>query len=215
MTQTALATVLLILLTACEIKAGYNTNNNLVTKPYTVYVIQSRWHTGIVFYTRDVNEEYWPEIKGLRNRKHVEVGWGDEKFYQAYNNLILLGIRAMLWPTPSVLQVHGFNREVSQSYGDNARILEIPLTAEAHDALVQFVGSSYLRDEHSRSRTSTAFGETNLFYLATRDYHLFQTCNTWVAMGFRQAGKDVRSFGVLNANQLFRQLSRIEGTAFK
>jgi uncharacterized protein (TIGR02117 family) len=193
---------------------GNNTGYEVNTS-YEVFVIQNFWHTGIVFHPKDVDPDIWPEIQRYQRFNFVDTGWGDEKFYQAEGNPFFLGARAMLWPTSSVLQVVAFNTRLRAAYGINSRILRIPVDREQLDDLSRFVAESYLRDKNGFPITSTAYGETNIFFLATRKYHLFRTCNTWVAKAFRQAGFDVRSFGVLNANQLYRQLTGIPGAEFQ
>lgn len=181
---------------------------------YDVFVIQARWHTGIIFSTDDIDKDIWPEIISLQNNIFVDIGWGDEKFYQATGDPVFLAARAILWPTQSVMQIFAFNTPVVAAYGGQGRVLRIPVTRKQLDELSNFISGSYIRDDHGDPIRSSVYGESDHYYLATRKYHLFRTCNTWVASGFRQAGFRVRTFGVLNANQLFRQLSRIPGAEF-
>lgn len=182
---------------------------------YEIFVVQQRWHTGIIFNTYDVDPDIWPEISLYRDRKFVDVGWGDEKFYQALGNPVLLAARAILFPTRSVLQIYAFSTEIRAAYGGESRILRIPVNRYQLDRLSKFVSESYIRNEHGEAQPSTVYGEADNYFLATRKYHLFRTCNTWVAIGFKQSGfDDVQTFCVLNANQLFRQLSDIPDTEF-
>ncbi len=193
---------------------GFTTTTDDDDLFYEVWVVQEFWHTGIIFPVGDVDPRHWPEIENYQDRNFVDVGWGDEKFYQATGNPFFLAARAILWPTQSVLQIFAFNTPVSSAYGGDSRILRIPLKAEQFEALSRFVSESYMRDQKEEIQPSTVYGEADHFFLATKKYHLFRTCNTWVALAFRHAGLDVRSFCVLNANQLFRQLSGIPGAGF-
>ncbi len=183
-------------------------------KAFEVYVIQDFWHTGIVFNVKDVNPEIWPEIERYQRFNYVDTGWGDERFYQAEGNPVLLGARAMLWPTRSVLQVFAFSTALRSAYGMNSRILKIPVTARQLYDLTRYVAESYMRDHAGSVIPSTVYGETAYYFRASGKYHLFRTCNTWVAKGFRQSGFDVGTFMVLNANSLYRQLSGIPGAEF-
>ncbi len=189
-------------------------NANEKDKLQEVWIVQEAWHTGIVFAIADVDPDHWPEIKNYKDRNFIDVGWGDEKFYQAHGNPVFLAARAILWPTQSVMQIFAFNTPISSAYGRESRILRVPLTNEQLEALAGFVSDSYILDESGNAVTSTAYGETDHYFMATRNYHLFRTCNTWVAIAFKQAGFNVRTFFVLNANQLYRQLSRIPGAEF-
>ncbi len=206
--------ILLIMLACCKQPAGNAAHRNEDDKKYEVLIVQQRWHTGIIFNTRDVDPQIWPEIERYTDRRFVDVGWGDEKFWQVTGDPVGLAARAMLFPTSSVLQVFAFNTQPSRAYGAESRILRIPVSSEQFADLSRFVNDYYLRDEEGNIQRSTVFGEAEHFFLARGKYHLFRTCNTWVARGFKQAGFDVRSFCVLNANQLFRQLRDIPGAEF-
>jgi uncharacterized protein (TIGR02117 family) len=183
-------------------------------KMYEVFVVQQRWHTGIVFRTKDVDPEIWPEIERYTDRNFVDVGWGDERFYQAMGDPVGLALRSMLFPTRSVLLVYPFNLPLQRTYGRDARIIRIPLNSQQFTALTRFVSDRYLRDEHGQARPSTIHGVSDLFFLAGGKYHVFNTCNTWVAHGFKAAGFRIRSRCVLNANQVFKQMERIPGSEY-
>lgn len=207
-------TLILTVLPGCRDQANLFSNVPGTGSDYEVWVIQEFWHTGIVFSIGDIDPEHWPQIEKYSDRNYIDIGWGDEKFYQAHGNPVLLAARAILWPTQSVMQVFAFNTHVTSAYGTGSRILKIPLSGEQFIALTKYISDSYILDDKGKAITSTAYGDTDHYFLATRKYHLFRTCNTWVAKAFRNAGLDVRSFCVLNANQLFRQLSRIPGAEF-
>lgn len=200
---------------ACSEYSGGNGPGKVINDTtFGVYVIQEFWHTGIIFETSQVEPRHWTEIKRYQNSNFIDVGWGDEKFYQAPGNPVLLAARAILWPTQSVLRVFAFNTPVRSAYGSESRILRIPLSSEQFMDLCIFISESYMLDDSGNIISSTAYGETDHYFLATGKYHLFRTCNTWVAIAFKNAGLDVRSFGILNANQLFRQLSEIRGAEY-
>ncbi|ASB49760.1 DUF2459 domain-containing protein [Alkalitalea saponilacus] len=180
-----------------------------------VYVVQNRWHTGLVFRVDDLNADIWPEAEGFDGRRWVDVGWGDEHFYQADGSPVHLAARAVLWPTSSALQVFPFINPLRLAYGERARILRIPVSESQLLSLMKYVADSYIRDQYGRAQPSSVYGESRHFFRATQKYHLFRTCNTWVVNGFKEAGLPVRSFCVLNANQLFRRLSKIPGAEFE
>lgn len=207
--------VFFFLALSCHANAnGYTNNLKSNDRIYEVWVVQELWHTGVIFPVKDVDPLNWPEIENYQDKNFVDVGWGDEKFYQATGNPFFLAARAILWPTQSVLQIFAFNTPVLSAYGGESRILRIPLNIDQFEALSSFVSNNYIRDQEGNVQASTVYGKADHFFLAKGKYHLFKTCNTWVAQAFRHAGFDVRSFCVLNANQLFRQLSGIPGTEF-
>ena len=192
----------------------YRDTGSHIHKSYTVYVVQEGWHTGIIFETKDVSPKNWPEIINHQDKNFLDVGWGDEKFYQAPGFPVFIAARAVLWPTQAVMRVYAFNIPIRSAFLTGSRFLRIPLTGEQFAALCKFISESYITDEEGNPQTSTIYRETQVYFLSTRKYHLFRTCNTWVALAFRKAGLGNRSFLVLNKNQLLRQLSRIHGAEF-
>ena len=180
-------------------------------KGFEVCVVQQAWHTGIIIETADVDSLVWPEISGYRHKRYVDISWGDEKFYQVEGRPFFLAARAVLWPTQSVLRIYPFGLPPERSYGSDARMKTIELNREQFTLLCRFISNSYLRDQDNQPQPSTVYGKSNIYFLAIRNYHLFRTCNTWVALAFKNSGFDIRSFCVLNANQLFRQLEKIDG----
>ncbi|MFW5821595.1 MAG: DUF2459 domain-containing protein [Bacteroidota bacterium] len=181
---------------------------------FEVFVVQEGWHTGIIFQTEDVDTALWPEIVHYKDKKFVDVGWGDEKFYQVPGYPVFTAARAVLLPTQSVLRVFPYSTPVLSAYFEDSRILKIRVTRRELDNLSRFVAESYYRDEKGNARLSQLYENNNHYFLATRNYHLFRTCNTWVALGFKESGFEVRSFFVLYGKQLFRQLRDIQSSVF-
>jgi uncharacterized protein (TIGR02117 family) len=211
----SIVTLVFLMILSCQGNpSGHLKTIGETGKDYEIFIVQDFWHTGIVFNVSDVDPEIWPEIERYRQYNFIDTGWGDERFYQAEGNPFFLGARAMLWPTQSVLQVFAFNTELRQAYGRSGRILRIPVNRKQLDDLSRFVAETYKRDEAGNVIPSTIHGISRFYFQATGKYHLFRTCNTWVARGFRQSGFDVRTFLVLNANSLYRQLSKIPGAEF-
>lgn len=205
----------LVIIMICINISGFSSVIKDCDDVYHVWVIQEFWHTGIVFRTADVDPDHWPGIIDYKNRRYLDIGWGDEKFYQVTGNPVLLAARAILWPTQSVLQVFPFDSPLRSTYGTGSRVLKIPLTRSEFESLCLYVSGSFVLDGKGNTVPSSAFGHTDHFFISTGKYHLFRTCNTWVAKAFRQSGLEVRSFFVLNANQLFRQLSALPGAQFE
>ena len=48
----------------------------------TIYLIKQRWHTAVVFHTEDIDTTILPEVKYLHGAELIDIGWGDEAFYQ-------------------------------------------------------------------------------------------------------------------------------------
>lgn len=175
---------------------------------YEILIVQQAWHTGIIIAVEDIPESIWPEKERYSQHKKIDVSWGDEKFYQANGRPIGLAIRAILWPTQSVIRVFPFNNPVQSAYGEDARIKSLFLSENEFHALCHFISESFIRNKNGNIRLSTVNTNNRYYFLAKRKYHLFRTCNTWVALALKKSGLNTRSCCILNANQLFRQLKK-------
>ena len=69
----------------------------------TLYVVSHGWHSGVVVGRADLASRL-PGL-ALGEASHVEIGWGEERFYQARETTIGMALRAVLQPNASVLQV--------------------------------------------------------------------------------------------------------------
>lgn len=187
---------------------------SLKTDQLYVYVVQSAWHTGIILKTENIDSEIWPEVIQYQNFSLIDIGWGDEKFYQNTGSPFFLAARAILWPTPSIIELYAFNSLPAVINNEKARILKIPVTEDQLRALCVFISNSFLRNQLGEVQLSRLYETNTRFFLATQKYHLFKTCNTWIAIAFKKSGFQIRSNFVLNANQLFRQLKKIPDSEF-
>jgi uncharacterized protein (TIGR02117 family) len=180
---------------------------------FEVYVVQQRWHTGIVVKTADIQAADWPEVVSYSHLTYVEFGWGDEAFYQSDERLVWLGARAILWPTSSAILLVGYNQHPHERYGGSGRIMRLVIDHGSFSSLCKKLSESFARDERGKLINSTYKGESKIFFEAVGRYHLFNTCNTWVARLFRESGFSVRTRFVLTARQLFRQLGKLQEVA--
>lgn len=120
----------------------------------------------------------------------IEVGWGDAAFYQQTPTVadvdVMLGLKAILWPTDAVLQVVPGWGLLDQAFPASDRLL---LTVSG-DGFINL--SKRLADTVPEPVPTIPFGPSlygyGAFYPAELDYHLFRTCNHWVAWLLRGAG---------------------------
>lgn len=182
---------------------------------FTVFVVQERWHTGIVLPINDIPSEILPEIVNYKGKgyTYVDVSWGDEKYYQYPNPGIFLGAQAVLWPTSAVIRLVGVPNDIRKYYPQST-IMEIPMDHKQFYRLCIFISESFVRDESGDIVPSTIYRKSRTFFLAKRKYSVFRTCNTWVALAFRESGFQIRTFLLVTANQLFRRMDRMRGTRF-
>jgi uncharacterized protein (TIGR02117 family) len=182
--------------------------------PFEFYVLQAGWHTGIVLRTDEVSPVDWPEILNYRRSRYVDVGFGDERFYQATGNPPALAARALLVPTSGVLHIVPFSVAPKDLYTGDTHLKKMEATPRQFAALCRVISESFERDENRQPVESRIGEKSRNFFLAKEKYHLFNTCNTWVVRCLMEAGFDADPSGVITQKQLIRALEDLPGGKF-
>jgi uncharacterized protein (TIGR02117 family) len=170
-----------------------------------IYVINHGWHTGIAVRRADLPEGVWPELPDVADSEYVEVGWGNREFYMAPEGTLGLALKAVLWPTPGVLHVVGFDGPV-QEFFRQREIVEILVSDRGFQRLAAFIGDAYAKDGSGRGMILGRGQYANSrFYAAREKYSLLKTCNTWTARALRSAGLPITSLYAVSAGNVMEQ----------
>lgn len=154
----------------------------------SVYLVRHDWHTGIVVRRADIPPGVWSESHHHPSARYLEVGWGDRDFYQADDPSFGVTCKAAFWPTPSVLQVVGFQEPLTRFYADS-ELLEVRLSIEGHRRVCEFIANTYARTaEGATERLKPSLYGEGRFYAAKGKFHIFRTCNSWSARALRAGG---------------------------
>lgn len=179
-----------------------------------VYVVNHGWHTGIVVQRQEVPENIWPVTRDFPNARYLEVGWGDEGFYQAQEITSGLALKAIFWPTPSVLHVVAFDPPVER-YFSQSDVVAVRLTDQGFRKMLQFIGATHARTENGAAiRLGPGLYGKSFFYRAQGSYWLMKTCNTWTAEALRAGGAPITPFYALTAGNVTYQTKKF-GTAVR
>ena len=174
----------------------------------TIWVLDHGWHTAIVVLRADAEDALWPAVNDLPTATFIEIAWGDRDFYMAAPATPWLAIKAAFLASGSVLHVVGFSAPIAV-YFPEAEIVELRLSRRGFDAMTRFLDGEYRRDRDGRPvRLTRGLYGASWFYAARGTYHLFNTCNTWVARALRAAGLPVTPTGVITAGGVMRQARR-------
>jgi uncharacterized protein (TIGR02117 family) len=177
----------------------------------SVRVVDHGWHTAIVVRRDDVDPTLWPEARNLPDAALVEVAWGDREFYMAKEATGWLAVKAALFTSGSVLHVAGLTESAMASLPAGA-VVELGVPRAGFDAMTRFVHDEYQRDGDGRAGPlARGLDGASWFYAARSRYHLFNTCNTWVARALRQAGLHVTPTGTVTAGAVMDQARRAAG----
>lgn len=175
-----------------------------------IYVVNHGWHTGIVLPIRSVQKGLPGIINRFEGAEYIEFGWGDQGFYQAQKITVGLVVRAIFWPTKSVMHTVAIpaGTEVNAYFSDS-EIEELNLNDEQLLSLAHFIANSFYRNEEKAivSQRKGLYGDSQ-FYQGAGDYYLMNTCNKWTAKGLKSIGMDLSLTFKLTAGSVMDYLRR-------
>lgn len=190
----------------------YAKDNSFLNTPenFKIYFIKDAWHVGIVFPVNNITESQLSILRNFKKYKYVDIGWGDAKFYQHSGINYLLAAEALLYPTPSVVRVQGYQLSIEYFIKWSDYTVSLHVNKTQLKSLLTFIKNSLSKTKSGNYIiSSTKLDDDIIFYKSNLKYYLFKTCNTWVADDLRYAGFKVNSFGIITAYQLFRELIKI------
>jgi len=170
-------------------------------------VVNHGWHSAIVVKKADIRAAVLPEIRDFPDAEYLEIGWGDRNYYQAPDPGWGLALKAAFWSNGSVLHVAGFKGPVEKVF--HGEIVEIILSVEAFERLVNFISDTFSRPgEAAPLAVAPGLYSNSRFYSATGRFHIFRTCNTWVAEALSSAGVPISPGYAVTAGNLIDQVKQ-------
>ena len=203
--------VLLVVLLACACAGPIAEPNfrGAGEKARSIFVVNYGWHSALVIKKADIANGVLPEIKDFPTAEYLEFGWGDWDYYQAPDPGLGFALKAALWSSRSALHVTGF-RGALDNYFRGSEIVEIALSDEALKALIRFVSATFSKPGAAEPiDTRPGLYPNSRFYSATGRFHLFRTCNTWVAEALRSAGLPISPAFAFTAGNLSYQVKQL------
>jgi uncharacterized protein (TIGR02117 family) len=179
----------------------------------TFYVVNHGWHTGIVINGADFTEAVPAlEMDFNGSKDYLEIGWGDERFYQAQTPTLGLAIQAMLWPTPTVMHIVAVP-DLPQRYFSVSEVLELSVPQSGYEKMLAFIAESFdpAVDNGIIKLGHGLYGNSR-FYRAKGEFHAFNTCNTWVAKAIESSGFPIGDTNITTAEALLSRIHRSAGT---
>jgi uncharacterized protein (TIGR02117 family) len=173
-----------------------------------VYVIGHGWHTSLVVPRADIPDGLWPEHNDFPQATYLGIGWGDKDFYQAKEPGFALALQAAVKSTGSVLHIVGFTLP-PEEYFPTSDVFAVRLSLPGLAALSTFIHTTYKRDAqgHTIALGQGWYGDS-MFYLAEGRYHLFNTCNNWLARALQVAGAPINPASAMTADNVLSQVRR-------
>jgi len=200
----------LFLLSACSSKPYIleNSDKDFVGGQKKVYVVSHGWHTGFVIPALDIQHRVPDLKKRFSHARNIEFGWGDKGFYQAKEITSGLSLRAIFWPTESVIHAVAVPSDV-QRYFSNSVIETLCLNEREYLSLLTFISNSFARNAMGAvlPQKKGIYGNSQ-FYTGVGDYYLMNTCNKWTAKGLKSAGLDIAPVFKLTAGSIMDYLDK-------
>jgi len=173
----------------------------------TVYIVNHGLHTGIILAKKDA-DPYMHSFDDFKNARYVEIGWGDETYYQAEKKTLWMATRALFWPTDSVLHVAALQTD-PVAYFSNSEVVQLKLSKTGFIRLAEFIDNSFaLNKKREIIKLGSGLYGASRFYRAEGSFHLFNNCNTWSARAIRSSGFPISTFYVFTGSNVMYQLKR-------
>lgn len=195
---------IIIILSTCSSKPNVveSVSGDTAKVDGDIYVVSHGWHTGLVVPSKLIQSRI-PELKHrFKNTPYIEFGWGDKVFYQSKEVTTGLILRAVFWPTESVIHAVAVPQKAVQ-YFPNSHVEKICLNSIEYSTLIQFIQNSFFRNKDDKivKLKQGIYGDSQ-FYKAVGDFHLMNTCNKWTAKGLKSAGMDISTTFKLSAESV-------------
>lgn len=185
--------------------------NSIIDKEgfHKIYFIKQNWHTAIVFNTQELNSNLFRQYDSFSEFGLIDIGWGDEEFYQSPGFDFELAFKALFYPTPSTLRVEGINLTKEEYFDLSEIVIELEVSDEQFKNICTFINNTfYINNSGETLILNKKAGGKIVFYKSNGSYHLFNTCNTWLASGLRESGIEIED-NILLTEQLFNELAGI------
>lgn len=179
-------------------------------KRIEILVYKIKYHTGMLIELNESVKKSLSAAKDFPDHKFIDVGWGDEDFYQRENFNPYYATKAIVVPTSSVIRLRGLNGGSESIIQESDFCIRFELTQNQFAKLINFIDKSFLYDEKGDVvRTSARKSFSIVFYKSVQRYHIFNTCNTWVAEALKNAELPVSTFMIITGEDVYDEISEV------
>ncbi|HXV25169.1 MAG TPA: DUF2459 domain-containing protein [Alphaproteobacteria bacterium] len=183
-----------------------STPTGSANRVHLIYVINHGWHTGIAIARNGLPAGQVPEAADFPGARFLEFGWGDRDFYIASRPTFLMALDAALTPSAAVMHIVGFVETPQKLYRER-EVLAVALSSMELELMIAQIDAEFDRSTGGQP-VAIAGDSVSRFYPAHGQFHLFNTCNTWVARMLAAAGLPLSPSGVVTADDLMDRLSQ-------
>lgn len=161
-------------------------------QPHTIYVSSISWHTGIVVPAYALPDSLWGENVSYADSTYLEIGWGDADFFPHDSFNIWYAIKAVFWPTASVMHVNPIHQPVEEYYY-NTEVVKIEMDDEQLRQLSLYLIEEFTLDPEGQViPAADGFYAESQFYKSSSSYYFPNNSNVWAARAIKRAGFSLR-----------------------
>lgn len=154
----------------------------------TIYVASISWHTGVVVPGYCLPDSIWPEGHDYSQEAYLEIGWGDRDFYQDLGFNFWYGVKAALWPTPSVIHVNPLPENVGNYYY-NTEAVQLEVDRKELQTLTRFLLKHFdFNEEGKLIPLQSGIYNDSQFFAGRTSYYFPKNSNVWAAQALKRAG---------------------------
>lgn len=155
---------------------------------HTIYVAGISWHTGIVVPAYSLPDSLWPPDHQYPAEAYLEIGWGDSDFFPNESFNLWYAIKAVCWPTASVLHVNPLPDDLRKYYR-GTRVVKIVVNDKQLEQLIHYLLGEFELDEDGAAiLAEQGLYTDSYFYKADRSYYFPNNSNVWVARALKRTG---------------------------
>ena len=166
-----------------------------------LFLVDHGIHTGIVIDQQQIKSSF-PELNSLMKAKYYEFSFGEEPFFRESEHTYLGMLKALFWPTSSLVRVVPMNEDPMELARNKFGVAKIKLEQKKIDAISSQIKESFANFILIEHQTDSS----RYFFRGKKNYHIFNNCNDWTAQIFDKAGFKSTLMGKFHAQTLFNEI---------
>lgn len=172
---------------------------------HAIYVSSISWHTGVLLPANSLPDSLWPQGHGYADASYLEIGWGEADYYPSPGFNLWYGVKAVLWPTSSVLHVNPIYRQPEEYYSDT-EVVRIEVNEEQLRRLTRFLLKEFELNENGKViPAAEGLYADSYFYEGSSNYFFPKTSNVWAAKALKKAGFSISPIWYQNTGWLLNK----------
>lgn len=167
-----------------KLSGNITVNNDQPTdqQNHTFYLNSNGVHLDLVLPTELLSSSLSTNLNLKEQDAFIGFGWGDKGFYlntPTWNELSYsVAFRAMFLKSETLMHVTKHKKR-------GAKWLSVKISQKQVNLLISYIENSFRSS--FREIEDSGYQENDTFYLATGNYHCFNTCNSWVNTALKTA----------------------------